>query len=123
MFAIPSLENPGVGQAHVHDVPRIANPLDPNYGKSDTVGPHPHMQFFLYRCRPGDRSPVLIGSSDIKHGFKTADGDVPPSQKGNHLPGPGRSDPYSQFENRRQIFDSPTRDDLIDRLTGTIASH
>ena len=123
-WGFPVIEDtPPFNWSHKHDMPRSANPLDPNFGNSDTVGQHPHMQYFLYRCRPGDRKPVLIGTSDIKHGFKTADAAVGTNQMGHHLLGPGRSDPYGQGENARQVFYSPLSDDLLDRLTGTIASH
>ncbi|MDE2366712.1 MAG: hypothetical protein KGM95_07245, partial [Betaproteobacteria bacterium] len=99
---------------HDHNVPRAVTEV--NFGKSDTVGPHPHLRFFLYRHLPGGE-PEKIGESDLKHAFRAGGGDS------HHLLPVKGSDSYSPANNRDRSFYSPAAEDMFNEQTGEILVH
>src|SRR5262249_54650748 len=81
----------------------------PGIAYDNHYGRHPHMQLYIFRqpdTSPGLDNLTLIGCSDLKHGFKTADS-APLNPHGHHFLHPGNSDPYGAAENQNRSFYSP----------------
>lgn len=78
------------------------------------VGPHPHLRFYLYYQPGTGQNSYRIGSSDIKHAYRTADGN-------HHELAPGSIDTYSLLHNQDQSFYGPVNE--LDPDTLAVAQH
>ena len=90
--------------------------------RSTGVGPHPHIRFRIFRNKIGGGVKELIGLSDLKHTYRTAN-----SANHHELP-VGDEDPYNHAHNQDQSFYSPYRSggpnpDGFDETTGTLMAH
>ena len=90
--------------------------------RSTGVGPHPHIRFRIFRKPIGGGAKELIGLSDLKHTYRTAN-----SADHHELP-VGDEDPYNHAHNQDQSFYSPYRPggpnpDGFNEVTGALTAH
>lgn len=96
-------------------------------GAHDHVGPHPHIQMFVFKQRPdpagGFLKPQMIGFSDLKHTFATKHAE--PGQSGqttsHHYAHAGEPDTYNEHSNRDRDFLGPMSE--IDFTTFSVRDH
>lgn len=96
---------------HAHDT--LLAPPVPTGSDNNKFGRHPHMLFFLYRQDPGNPT-LLIGMSDLKHGFK-----VVPSE--HHFFFMKDLDTYTKDHNKDRSFYGPI--DEMNFIDFTVAAH